>query len=72
MYCSRPNSKSFFSEQIVGDITFKYPAWLDAQFFTNVGADVYLYFLDLDGRGDWLVNGTTCCGLGHGKELIYR
>ena len=72
MYCSRPNSEKLSSEQIVGDITFKYPAWLDALFFTNVGADVYLYFLDLDGRGDWLVNGTTCWGLGHGKELIYR
>ena len=63
---------AFSSEQIVGDIIFKYPAWLDAKVFSNVGADVYLYHLDLDGRGDWLVNGTACCGLGHGKELIYR
>jgi len=62
----------FPSEQIVGDIIFKYPAWLDAKVFSNAGANVYLYHLDLDGRGDWLVNGTTCCGLGHGKELIYR
>lgn len=61
----------FIIEQIIGDVIFKYPAWLDAKIFSNVGADVYLYHLDLDGRGDWLVNGTTCCGLGHGKELLY-
>ena len=61
----------FLGFQMVGDVIFKYAAWLDATKFAAAGADVYLYHFDLDGRGDVFINGSSCCGLGHAKELTY-
>ena len=61
----------FLGFQMVGDVIFKYAAWLDATQFAAAGADVYLYHLDIDGRGDIFINDTSCCGLGHAKELTY-
>ena len=61
----------FLGFQMVGDVIFKYAAWLDATKFAAAGADVYLYHFDLEGRGDVFINGSSCCGLGHAKELTY-
>ena len=57
---------------MAGDNWIKFSSYLDAAVYSKAGAEVFLYFYDVDGLGDFIANTKdSCCGLGHAKELLY-
>jgi len=61
----------FMTEQMVGDNVLKFSSYLDALVYSKAGAEVFLYFYDVDGLGDPTANTKESRGLGHAKELVY-
>ena len=57
---------------MAGDNWIKFSSYLDAAAYSRAGAEVFLYFYDVDGLGDFIAETKeACCGLGHAKELLY-
>ena len=57
---------------MAGDNWIKFSSYLDASSYARAGAEVFLYFYDVDGLGDFIAETKeSCCGLGHAKELVY-
>ena len=57
---------------MAGDNWIKFSSYLDAAVYSKAGAEVFLYFYDVDGLGDFIADTKdSCCGLGHAKELLY-
>ena len=57
--------------QIYGDFQIRVPAEDEARIYSQAGADVYMLHLDVDGLNG-LDGKPSCCGLSHGKELLYQ
>ena len=56
---------------IYGDTFFRLPAKQEMEIYRNAGADVYMAYFDMNTKFDLLTETTSCCGVGHGNDLLY-
>jgi len=61
----------FIAEQVFGDFQIRIPAEEEARIYSQNGVTVRKLHLDFDGQTK-LRGIESCCGVSHGKELVYQ
>ena len=47
------------------------PAKTEMEIYKDSGVDVYMIYFDMKTKFDILTEDLSCCGVGHGTELLY-